>query len=106
MRKPKSEPAEAFEDEGILVDSGRFSGVKSNAAKKEIINYIEEKGLGKESSKLQAEGLGHFAAALLGHTHPRDLLRSMRHGPGAGRRPARNTAAGCKSYGQRRFSTL
>jgi leucyl-tRNA synthetase len=45
--KPKSESAEAFEDEGILVDSGRFTGAKSNAAKKEIINYIEEKGLGK-----------------------------------------------------------
>jgi leucyl-tRNA synthetase len=44
--KPKSEPAEAFEDEGILVDSDQFTGAKSNAAKKEIINYIEEKGLG------------------------------------------------------------
>ena len=45
--KLKSEPAEAFEDEGILVDSGQFTGAKSNAAKKEIINYIEDKGLGK-----------------------------------------------------------
>ncbi len=44
---PKSEPAEAFEDEGILVGSGRFTGANSNAAKKEIIHYIEEKGLGK-----------------------------------------------------------
>ena len=45
--QPGSESAEAFEDEGILVESGRFSGAKSSAAKKEIINYIEEKGLGK-----------------------------------------------------------
>jgi leucyl-tRNA synthetase len=45
--EPKYEPAEAFEDEGILVDSGRFTGAKSNAAKKEIIQFIEEKGLGK-----------------------------------------------------------
>jgi leucyl-tRNA synthetase len=45
--KPKSEPAEAFEDEGILIDSGQFSCAQSIAAKKEIINYIEEKGLGK-----------------------------------------------------------
>ena len=46
--KPKSEPAEAFEDEGILVDSGQFTGAKSDAAKKEIINYIEEKGSARE----------------------------------------------------------
>ncbi len=38
---------EAYEDEGILVDSGRFSGLKSGLAKREIIKYIEEKGLGK-----------------------------------------------------------
>ncbi len=38
---------EAYEDEGILVDSGQFSGMKSDVAKREIIKYIEEKGLGK-----------------------------------------------------------
>lgn len=38
---------EAYEDEGILVDSGRFSGLKSDVAKRDIIKYIEEKGLGK-----------------------------------------------------------
>jgi len=47
LGKPKSELAEAFEDEGFLVDSGQFTGAKSNTVKKEIINYIEEKGLGK-----------------------------------------------------------
>lgn len=38
---------EAYEDEGILVDSGQFTGMKSDAAKKEIIRFIEETGLGK-----------------------------------------------------------
>jgi leucyl-tRNA synthetase len=38
---------EAYEDAGILVDSGRFSGLKSDVAKREIIKYIEEKRLGK-----------------------------------------------------------
>ena len=38
---------EAFEDEGILVDSGQFTGLESDVAKKKIINFIEEKGLGK-----------------------------------------------------------
>lgn len=52
---PEAEPqklkaelfSEAYEDEGILVDSGQFSRMKSNVAKKEIIQFIEEKGLGK-----------------------------------------------------------
>jgi leucyl-tRNA synthetase len=38
---------EAFEDEGILVGSGAFSGMRSSAAKEAIIDYIEKKGLGK-----------------------------------------------------------
>jgi leucyl-tRNA synthetase len=38
---------EAYEDEGVLIDSGRFTGIKSDSAKKEIIRFIEEKGLGK-----------------------------------------------------------
>ncbi|HMK49947.1 MAG TPA: leucine--tRNA ligase [Thermodesulfovibrionales bacterium] len=47
-RNPKSETMqEAYEDDGILVGSGRFTGMKSEVAKKEIIKYIEEKGLGK-----------------------------------------------------------
>ena len=44
---PKSETRqEAYEEEGILVDSGSFTGLKSEVAKKEIIKYIAEKGLG------------------------------------------------------------
>ncbi len=38
---------EAFEDEGILVNSGQFSGIKSEEAKDKIIKYIEESGIGK-----------------------------------------------------------
>lgn len=37
---------EAYEDEGILVDSGQFTGMKSDNAKKKIITFIEEQGLG------------------------------------------------------------
>jgi leucyl-tRNA synthetase len=37
----------AYEDEGILVDSGHFAGMKSDLAKQEIIKFIEEKGFGK-----------------------------------------------------------
>ncbi|MEW6586549.1 MAG: leucine--tRNA ligase, partial [Nitrospirota bacterium] len=38
---------EAYEDEGILTDSGKFTGLHSEVAKKDIIRFIEEKGLGK-----------------------------------------------------------
>ncbi|MFQ3573813.1 MAG: leucine--tRNA ligase, partial [Thermodesulfovibrionales bacterium] len=38
--------SEAFEDEGLLIDSGPFSGLIGQEAKDAIIRYIEEKGLG------------------------------------------------------------
>ncbi len=46
---PASEFKQAYEDEGILVNSGNFSGLKSSQAKTEIGKYIEEKGLGKRT---------------------------------------------------------
>ncbi|NWF76093.1 MAG: leucine--tRNA ligase [Nitrospirae bacterium] len=42
-----SELSEAYEGEGLLVDSGIFTGMKSDVAKNEIIKFIEEKGIGK-----------------------------------------------------------
>jgi leucyl-tRNA synthetase len=42
-------PAEAaFEDAGILVNSGRFSGLRSDEGKEQISAYMEERGLGKQ----------------------------------------------------------
>jgi leucyl-tRNA synthetase len=38
----------AFEDEGILIDSGQFSGRKSAKAKTEIIEWLAQKGLGSK----------------------------------------------------------
>lgn len=40
-------PRSAFEGEGILIDSGRFTGMKGDAAKKEIGKYIESRSIGK-----------------------------------------------------------
>ncbi len=42
-----SELTEAYEEEGILIDSERFTGMKSDVAKGAIIKFIEENGLGK-----------------------------------------------------------
>ncbi|MFH1702416.1 MAG: class I tRNA ligase family protein [Nitrospirota bacterium] len=38
---------EAYEDEGILVDSGQFSGLRSDVARGRIAQFIEERGIGK-----------------------------------------------------------
>jgi len=45
--KRLSEVTEAYEDEGILVDSGQFSNLESDVARDKIIGFIEDKGLGK-----------------------------------------------------------
>jgi leucyl-tRNA synthetase len=37
----------AYEEDGILVNSGRFSGLKNSDAKKRITEYLESKGIGK-----------------------------------------------------------
>jgi leucyl-tRNA synthetase len=39
--------AGAYEDEGILVDSGQFSGLRSEVSRKKIVKFIEDKRLGK-----------------------------------------------------------
>ncbi|MQK95657.1 class I tRNA ligase family protein, partial [Escherichia coli] len=38
----------AYEDEGVMVNSGIFSGINSKEGKSQIINYLEEKGLGRK----------------------------------------------------------
>jgi leucyl-tRNA synthetase len=39
---------QAYEDEGVLVNSGPFTGMKSGEAKEKIAAWLEEKGLGKK----------------------------------------------------------
>ncbi len=47
---PSREPEEAFEEYGIVVNSGPFSGKSFQEASKDMIQYAEEKGFGKEST--------------------------------------------------------
>jgi leucyl-tRNA synthetase len=47
--KADGELTAAFEDEGILVDSGPFTGMGSAEAKGRIIDFIEERGLGRRT---------------------------------------------------------
>jgi leucyl-tRNA synthetase len=39
----------AYEDEGVLVDSGSFSGLASGPAREAIVAFLEEKGLGRRT---------------------------------------------------------
>jgi leucyl-tRNA synthetase len=43
----EAEMEAAFEDEGVLVNSGSFNGLKSAEAKQRIIQYLESKEIGK-----------------------------------------------------------
>jgi leucyl-tRNA synthetase len=53
------EPLEcAYEDEGILIDSGPFTGMKSPDAIKEIGRFIEERGMGKRVVKYRLRDWG------------------------------------------------
>jgi len=46
--KDTSRLTEAYDEEGILIDSGRFTGLDSVKARKEIADFIEKKGIGKK----------------------------------------------------------
>ncbi len=41
-------PSEAFEDYGILVESGPYSGLSSEEAREKIAGFLEKEGLGKK----------------------------------------------------------
>jgi len=49
IRPKKGECKLPYTEPGILVDSGEFSGLESQEAKKEIIKYFEKRGLGKKT---------------------------------------------------------
>ncbi|RJQ13708.1 MAG: leucine--tRNA ligase [Nitrospiraceae bacterium] len=40
--------SQAFEDDGVLVNSAQFSGLTSKEAREKIADYLEQKGLGKK----------------------------------------------------------
>lgn len=48
-RQSGAELTEAYEDEGVLANSGQFSGLKSGEAKGKIAVYVEERGFGKRT---------------------------------------------------------
>ncbi len=49
--RQKPEIEEAYEDEGIMVNSSKFNGLESQKAKEEITNWMQDKGVGKKEVK-------------------------------------------------------
>jgi leucyl-tRNA synthetase len=48
----------AFEEDGVLVDSDRFTGLTSDEARRRIGEYIEERGLGKRTINFKLRDWG------------------------------------------------
>ncbi|GFE61267.1 leucine--tRNA ligase [Geobacter sp. AOG2] len=48
----------AFTEVGILVNSGRFDGLKSDAAKEAIADYLEQEGIGKKTVNFRLRDWG------------------------------------------------
>ncbi|MBI5098644.1 MAG: leucine--tRNA ligase [Nitrospirae bacterium] len=46
--QPQGLPLQAFEEDGILVNSGQFSNLHSKEAREQIADYLEQKGFGKK----------------------------------------------------------
>ncbi len=49
LRNSVSKLGEAFVDDGILINSGKFSGIESTKAREEITKWLEEKNFGKKT---------------------------------------------------------
>ena len=84
---------EAFTEYGIVENTGPWSGLTSEEARRQMAAYAEEHGFGEAGHHVSHQGLGHLAAALLGHADSGDSLPAMRRRAGA-RRPASGDSAG------------
>ena len=84
---------EAFPDDGIVENSGQYSGLPSDEARACDDREGRVRRLRQSRDHLSHQGLGHFAAALLGHADSGDLLPEMRHRSGARKGSAGGAAA-------------
>ena len=76
--------AEPFTEYGKSVNSGPYSGLPTEEAKERMSAEAEAKGFGKRETVFQIEGLGSFAAEILGHADSGNLLSEGWNGGGAG----------------------
>ncbi len=73
---------EAYDGAGYMINSGRFNGTfsdgqkgRKNPAISAVMDWIEERGIGKEADQLPPARLADLPPALLGFTHSRSSTK-------------------------------
>ena len=68
---------------GVLINSGEYNGLDWEEANRKMTADAEARRHRRRDRAVPAEGLGHLAAAVLGHADSGRLLREVRDGAGA-----------------------
>ena len=97
---------EAVSNDGVLVNSGPWDGMPSDEARQALTADASTRGHRRRDRAVPAEGLGHLAAALLGHADSDDPLPDRRHRRRAGRSAAGRAAQESRSSRGRGDSPL
>ena len=88
---------EAFTDDGILVNSGQFDGLRSSEAKEAIADYLESRGHGQKTVNYRLRDWGISRQRYWGNPIPIIYCDAVRHCPGARKGSAGGPAHGCGS---------
>ena len=71
---------EAYDHEGVMVNSGPFDGVRSPGVDREVIAWLERAGDGRRGGHVPAARLADQPAAVLGRADPDHPLPDARRG--------------------------
>jgi leucyl-tRNA synthetase len=74
---------QAFVEDGVVENSGVWSGLASEEARRQMSAHAERHRLRQSGRHLPHQGLGHLAPALLGHAHSGRSLPGVRRGAGS-----------------------
>ena len=92
---------EAYDGPGVLVNSGPMTGKRVPEELPEIIRWLEETGRGQAEVTYRLRDWLISRQRYWGTPIPVDLLRRLRHGPGAGGPAAGGAAAGRRVHPHR-----
>ena len=87
----------AYEGDGVMVNSGPFDGTNNKDAIPAIIDYLEERRLGRRTINFRLKDWGISRQRYWGTPYSDDLLRRVRRRARTLRRPARGAAPRCQS---------
>ncbi len=92
---------EVIDEDGVLVNSGEFTGLPADEAKRAIVEWLAEQGKAAAGGQLPAARLELLAAALLGLPDSDHPLRRLRPRSGAGGRAAGPCCPRSRTTGRR-----